>query len=403
MRISTVTIYEQSVSSLNRQQSDYLRVGQQIASGRRVVNPSDDPQAAARTVGVQQAKALDEQYARARVSVRNTLSQEESTLSSTSDAIARAKTLLVQAGNGTLSDANRDAISKELQGIYESLIGQANSTDGNGHYLFGGYQDSSPPFQKDAATGKVTYVGDSNAHMQQVDSARWLSGVDAGKDIFLSVPSGSGYVARAERSDGSANTGSLTFSGPSVVDSTAGGYGNPFTLSFSVVSGQTYYSIDGGTAQPYQAGQGISYNGLSLSLDGAPDSGDELQVKPAAQGNTSLFSTLEQAISVLASSTDTAQGKARLQNTLNSAGSELDNSLENILSVRASIGARLNELDTLDSMGNNRTMNYEQVLSDTLNLDYNKAISEYSLRQVGLQAAQKSFVDVQKLSLFNQI
>lgn len=133
MRISTVTIYEQSVSSLNRQQSEYLRVGQQIASGRKVVNPSDDPQAASMTVGVQQAKALDEQYARARVSVRNTLSQEESTLNDASDAISRARTLLVQAGNGTLSDANRDAIGKELQGIYESLIGQANSTDGNGH------------------------------------------------------------------------------------------------------------------------------------------------------------------------------------------------------------------------------------------------------------------------------
>ncbi len=401
MRISTVTIYEQSVSSLNRQQSEYLRVGQQIASGRKVVNPSDDPQAASMTVGVQQAKALDEQYARARVSVRNTLSQEESTLNDASDAISRARTLLVQAGNGTLSDANRDAIGKELQGIYESLIGQANSTDGNGHYLFGGYQDSSPPFQKVA--GKVTYIGDSNSRQQQVDSARWLSGVDSGKDIFLSVPNGSGYVARAERSDGSANTGSLTFSGPDVVDSTASGYGNPFTLSFSVVSGQTYYSIDGGAAQPYQAGQSISYNGLSLGLSGAPDNGDELQVKPAVQGNTSLFATLEQAISVLSSPTTTPQGKAQLQNTLNSAGRELDNSLENILSVRASIGARLNELDTLDTMGDNRTLNYEQVLSDRLNLDYNKAISEYSLRQVGLQAAQKSFVDVQKLSLFNQI
>ena len=45
----------------------------------------------------------------------------------------------------------------------------------------------------------------------------------------------------------------------------------------------------------------------------------------------------------------------------------------------------------------------EQVLSDRLDLDYNKAISEYTLRQVGLQAAQKAFVDVQKLSLFQQI
>lgn len=403
MRISTVTIYEQNVNSLNRQQSEFLRVGQQLASGRKVVNPSDDPLAASMAVGVRQAKALDEQYANARVSVRNTLSQEESTLNVVSDSIARAKTLLIQAGNGALSDADRGAIGQELRGIYESLVGQANGTDGNGHYLFGGYQDGSPPFVMDNATGKVSFVGDTGARLQQVDSARWMAGVDSGKDIFLSVPNGSGYVARAERSDGSANAGSMTFSAPNVVDTAASGYGNAFSLSFSVVAGQGYYSIDGGAAQPFQAGQAIIHNGLSLTLEGAPADGDQLQVRPASQGNTDLFATIKGVIDVLATPTDTAPAKARLQNTLMSAGRELDNSLENVLSVRANIGARLNELDTLDLVGDNRVLNYEQVLSDRLDLDYNEAVSEYSLRQVGLQAAQKAFVDVQKLSLFQML
>lgn len=409
MRISTVTIYQQSVSALNRQQGEFLRVGQQIATGKRVNKPSDDPQAASMTVGVQQAKTLEEQFARARVSVRNTLSQEESTLNTVSDGISRAKTLLVQAGNGTLSDADRDAISQELKGIYESLIGQANSTDGNGHYLFGGYQDSSPPFQADS-NSVVSYVGDNSGHAQQVDSARWITGADSGADIFLSVPKGSGFVARAERVIGNPpstttvdNLGSMTFSGPNVVDTSASGYGSGFNVDFSVISGQTYYSIDGGAQQAYQAGQSLTYNGLSLTLGGAPADGDKLQVNLADQGNTNLFTSLKQAMDVLASPTDTPEAKAKLQNTMSSVGRELDNNLNNVLSVRASIGARLNELDTLDSVGSNRTLNYTQVLSDRLDLDYNQAISEYSLRQVGLQAAQKSFVDVQKLSLFNQI
>lgn len=80
MRISTVTMFEQSTASLNRQQSDFLKVSQQIASGRRVVNPSDDPQAASRAVGVDQSKAMTQQYADARVSARNALSQTESIL-----------------------------------------------------------------------------------------------------------------------------------------------------------------------------------------------------------------------------------------------------------------------------------------------------------------------------------
>ncbi len=46
-------------------------------------------------------------------------------------------------------------------------------------------------------------------------------------------------------------------------------------------------------------------------------------------------------------------------------------------------------------------MNYTQTLSDLVDLDYAEAISEYSLRQVGLQAAQKTFVDMKSMSLFN--
>ncbi|BBI58853.1 hypothetical protein HSBAA_01590 [Vreelandella sulfidaeris] len=77
MRISTVTMFEQSTASMNRQQSDLMKVSQQIASGRRVVNPSDDPQAASRAVGVDQAKAVTEQYSDARVSARNSLHRQK--------------------------------------------------------------------------------------------------------------------------------------------------------------------------------------------------------------------------------------------------------------------------------------------------------------------------------------
>ena len=118
MRISTVTMFEQSTASMNRQQSDLMKVSQQIASGRRVVNPSDDPQAASRAVGVDQAKAATEQYSDSRISARNSLSQSESILNSISDAVTSAKTLLIQASSDTLSDVDRESIASELKGVY---------------------------------------------------------------------------------------------------------------------------------------------------------------------------------------------------------------------------------------------------------------------------------------------
>lgn len=417
MRISTVTMFEQSTASMNRQQSELMRVSQQIASGRRVVNPSDDPQAASRAVGVDQAKAVTEQYSDARISARNSLSQTESIINSMSDAITSAKGLLIQASSDTLSAANRESIASELKGVYETMLGQANSTDGNGRYLFGGYKDNAPPFVK-SADGSVQYQGDSNVREQRIDASRLMPVADNGETIFKSVASGAGYIAEAKRDDGSPNQGNVTFSGPQIRDVNDADYGKNFRISFANAnefnvetfdensdSWVAYDPLGDGafTGANYAAGESISIGGLNVELTGDPVAGDQVQV--ALAGGTTrgadLFRTMEEAIRVLENPVETEAGKADLRNTLNTAMRDLDNSLDNVLTVRASAGARLNELDVVDAVSSNRMLNYEQTLSDLVDLDYAEAISEYSLRQVGMQAAQKAFVDIKGLSLFN--
>ncbi|BCB60571.1 MULTISPECIES: flagellar hook-associated protein FlgL [Halomonadaceae] len=411
MRVSTVTMYEQSTASINRQQNDFLKIGQQIASGRRVVNPSDDPQAASRAVGVDQSKAITQQYEDARVSARNSLAQTESILNSISDAVTSAKTLLIQASSDTLSDVDRESIASELKGVYETMIGQANATDGNGRYIFGGYKDNAPPFVK-SATGSIEYNGDVNARSQRVDSSRLMPVTENGATIFQGVPSGAGYIANADV----ANQGSVTFSGPQVTSVNDPNYGESFRVLFDDDgAGNPTYTVeqfDGAAWQPVAgledqaydpAGEQISFGGVSLTLKGAPQVGDEISVaRPGSdQLPADLFRTMEAAIRVLETPAENDTQKAALRNTLNTSMRELDNSLDNVLTVRASAGARLNELDVIDAVGNNRMLNYEQTLSDLVDLDYADAISEYSLRQVGLQAAQKAFVDIKGMSLFD--
>lgn len=407
MRISTLTIFNQSVGSLNQQQAKFNDVSQQIASGRRVTSPSDDPQAAARAVGVSQSLAITEQYSDSRVSARNSLSQGESVLNSVSDAITSAKTLLVQASNGTLSDADRQSVASELSGIYETLLGQANATDGNGTYLFGGYSDSSAPFVK-ADGGEVEYVGDSQVRRQRIDASRLMEVSDSGQAIFRSVPSGAGHVVTAA----AGNAGGVTFSGPQVVDDEAVDTDQPYTITFAgdQASGFTYEVLNGdgdrvddGAYSPGEEGMRIAFDGLSMELDGQPVAGDSIAVNPADQGNTDLFTTLENAISVLESPAGTEAERAALGNTLSTSMRELDNSLDNVLTVRASMGARLNELDVVDGVAANRALNYEQTRSDLVDLDYATAISEYSLRQVGLQASQQTFANMKGMSLFQYI
>jgi flagellar hook-associated protein 3 FlgL len=65
---------------------------------------------------VRQAIAANSQYADSRSAINTSLSQEESTLDSINDALTSAQSLIVQANNGTLSDADRESIATSLQG-----------------------------------------------------------------------------------------------------------------------------------------------------------------------------------------------------------------------------------------------------------------------------------------------
>lgn len=147
----------------------------------------------------------------------------------------------------------------------------------------------------------------------------------------------------------------------------------------------------------------MSFGGVSVTLSGASEAGDEILIARSGseQRPADLFRTMEAAIRVLETPAETASEKAALRNTLNTSMRDLDNAMDNVLTVRASAGARLNELDVIDAVGSNRMLNYEQTLSDLVDLDYAAAISEYSLRQIGLQAAQRAFVDVKGMSLFD--
>lgn len=396
MRISTLTMYNQNVSSMNRQQSEFMKIGQQIASGKRIVNISDDPQAMTQAINIGQSKAVSSQFDDARVGVRNSLSQEESVLNTVNDVYSRAKTLMVQASSDTLADADRASVASELRGLYESLIGLGNTRDGNGRYLFGGYQDDTAPFVRDA-NGNVNYVGHPEVREQQVDGERRMAVGHSGDKIFRSVHSSAGYLADA----GLNNQGTLQFDGINIVDSNHPDFGQAYDIEFADNAGQMQYRVNGGGWADYSDPMNITLGGVEIELEGAPASGDTLRVARGQDNNMDIFRTFEKALAVLDNPASTEAEMAQRTNTLRTVMREFDNGMDNVLTTRAEVGARLNELDALDTIGSNRTLAYEQALSDLVDLDYVEAASQYSVRMVGLQAAQKAFVDMKDMSLFN--
>ena len=92
---------------------------------------------------------------------------------------------------------------------------------------------------------------------------------------------------------------------------------------------------------------------------------------------------------------------ARLNNGMNRALTDIDQSMGNILQVRAQVGARLNTIDSQKNTNDSFSLQLQSTLSDIQDLDYAEAASRLNRQLLGLQAAQQAFVKVQGLSLFN--
>jgi len=404
MRISTQSFYEQSQTALGAQQGKLLRIQQQLGAGTKLLAPSDDPLAATRGLAVSQSIALGAQYAASRSQAIQTLTMEENALQSVTAVLQNIKGLLVQAGNGTLTDADRATIATTLQSNMDQLQGLANTDDGNGQFLFAGFKSGSPPFVRDA-TGSIQYAGDQGQRLMQVDVSRQMAGTDDGRSIFQTVQGGAGYVTASP----AGNAGSGVFSSTSVVDVGNADYGQDFVINF--ISATTY-TVTTQTSPPittapasYMSGGVIGFGGLQISISGAPAAGDTFKVALAKNAGTNVFESIKDVIAALQTPIENAgaEGQAKVLNALSTANRKITNAHDNVLSVRASVGSRLQELDALAVTGESRTLSDKSYLSDLQDLDYATAIAEFYQRQTALQASQQTFVRIQQISLFNYL
>lgn len=318
MRLSTGMIYDQQMRGIQTSQASWLKVGQQLSTGNRVNSPSDDPVAAAQAVVVSQSQTATEQYKTARVFATQNQSTEETTLKQVADVIISAKTTVVAASNGILSDDDRSSYATQLEGIRAQLLNLANSTDGNGRYVFAGYESDSAPFVTDA-TGNTTYDGGLTPITQKVDSSRTLTINHTGKEVFDSLTS-----SATKEPDGTASESNI------------------FTILDTAIKS------------------------LKVPLNDADQTAIDAQAVQMGKANRGL-----------------------------------GNALENVSKVRAEIGTNLDELEKLDTKGDDTILNLKNQMSGLIGADTTETISSYTMQQAALQASYTVFQQMSKLSLFN--
>ena len=190
MRMSTVQIFNQGVNNLLDRQADVTKTQEQLASGKRIMNASEDPAGTARTLDVTSQLARIDAYQRNTDAVQSSLGLEESALGSVVNDLQRARELTIQANNATMSASDKKSVAVELASIFDSLVAAANTQDASGAYIFAGYQSDAQPFSK-TSTG-ATYNGDDGQRFMQVSADVQIASSNAGSEVFMSATAGNG-------------------------------------------------------------------------------------------------------------------------------------------------------------------------------------------------------------------
>lgn len=215
MRVSTNMIYDQGVIALQKQSAALLYTGQQIATGRKILTPSDDPVGSARALDVSQSKSVNQQFITNQGYADDALKLVDGQLDGAGEIIQYARDRVLAAGNPALSPADRQSIATDLRSQFDAMLAIANTRDANGDYLFAGYRSNTPPFERTDVAGTLgtEYKGDQGSRTMQVSSSRFMPISFGGESVFGGAGDGvfkvlGDFISALE--DGSAVSGAVS-------------------------------------------------------------------------------------------------------------------------------------------------------------------------------------------------
>ncbi len=394
-RVSTTQFVQQGLNQILTQQQQIADTQQQLASGRRVLSPSDDPAGATRILSLRESVATLQQYNDNISLADSRLRIEESALISAGDLLQRARELAIQANNATQTNETRAGTAVELRGILDGLLASANTRDANNEYIFAGFRTNAPPFVQ--TSSGFNYIGDQGVRSVQIGSSRQVAVGDSGQQVFFDIANGNGTFAT---SASTSNTGNGIIDNGSVTDISS--Y-VPDTYTVTFGAGGTYQVTDSSSnvvsSGIHTSGEAIGFLGIQAVLTGQPEAGDTFTFAPST--GQDVFSTIQDLINVLETTVTDPSSQADLNNGINVALANIDQALDNVVQTRSSVGSRLNALEDQTNINSIFELEAQTSLAGIEDIDIAAVISDFNQRLVSLQAAQQAFVQVQRLSLLN--
>jgi flagellar hook-associated protein 3 FlgL len=393
MRVTQSLNQTQFLAAINLLESGINQTSNQMASGLSFTTASQNPTAAGSVNNYKQALAQSQQYGTNAQSAQTNLNTEDNALSQVQTQLQALRNLALEANSGVLTNSNLSAIATQAVQIQNSLLALANTTNGNGEYIFGGFAAQTQPFTL-SATG-ATYNGDQGQRQVQIAAGQTVADGDNGNTVFNQIKTGNGTFAVSATAGnlGSGIVGATTVSNPAAYD------GGTYSITFTAPG--TYQVTEGATlvtTGTYTDGGTIAFNGVQVTLNGQPAAGDSFGLAPSA--NQSLFTTVQNLVGALQTGITSPASSAALNNSINGAINNIDQALNQTSNVRATIGGRLNSITTQQSVATSQQTQLQQSITNLQGLDYASAITTLDQQNTTLSAALQAFTLTQGLSLF---
>lgn len=392
MRISTGQIFQQGITSILNQQNALAKTQQQVATGKQISTPTDDPVGAVQILNFEREINLFTQY-RGNADVANSrLSVEEDVLKSVTNVLQRVRELAVQSLNGTNTASDREDIAQEVRELNEELLSLANTQDASRNYLFSGFSTETQPYESIGAT----YAGDEGRRNIQVGPGVLIETNDPGNEIF------EGEFTQTVVTD---NAGPST----ATLNVTSTGVNNiispPVTISFATPDTLTVSDgTDTEVVTPYISGQSVvlselnaNFPDLTLQLDGTLGNGDSYTLETQSTPRQTVFVTINDFVNALESNSVGSNDSPNNGDFL----TNISTMLETVVDARGRAGSRLNTVERQQAISEELSVNAQRTLSTVQDLDYSEAISRLTFQSTALQVAQQTFAQVQGLNLFN--
>lgn len=407
MRISTNQLYDRSIQAVLDNQGDLSDLQRQLASGKKLLRPSDDPVGAAQVIRLTEEIDLINQYKKNNNLLSNNLEQEEAVLRNTNDSLNRARVLMIQAGNGILNADDRKAISIEIGQIRDEVFDQMNSRNANGKYIFAGYQSASAAFVlNQSATGnKYSFEGDEGLNELQLSDTLTLAMNSSGQTVFEDVLA---RLMGSISSSAGVTSASLNIEQQGSFDKFHEANYDAVTpanneFQFNIISANQIQISNVGTGAivdtvDFSSGVPFAFQGFQVNIAGGVGDTVNFQLEPPEKKN--IAETLNDFFLALSNA---SISDGNYEDAISDALVGIDNGLIALGNSISTIGGRLNVAQSIFESNLDLEIANKTARSNIEDVDYAEAVSELSKQETALQAAQATFSRVTGVSLFDFI